>query len=63
MGCPSMDRRKGVRCVACVCVAAWQVHIIPDLLSAKTRELFLKNKAAELDREMGLIRTQVQCRV
>ena len=24
----------------------------------KTRELFLKNKAAELDREMGLIRTQ-----
>ncbi|KAK6132095.1 hypothetical protein DH2020_034161 [Rehmannia glutinosa] len=34
------------------------VHIIPDLLSVKTRELFLKNKAAELDREMGLIRTQ-----
>lgn len=34
------------------------VHIIPDLLSVKSRELFLKNKAAELDREMGLIRTQ-----
>ncbi len=34
------------------------VHIIPDLLSVKTRELFLKNNAAELDREMGLIRTQ-----
>ncbi|XP_042467663.1 probable ethylene response sensor 1 [Zingiber officinale] len=34
------------------------VHIIPDLLSVKTRELFLKNKAEELDREMGLIRTQ-----
>jgi ethylene receptor len=34
------------------------VHIIPDLLSVKTRELFLKNKAAELDREMGLIRKQ-----
>ena len=31
---------------------------IPDLLSVKTRELFLKNNAAELDREMGLIRTQ-----
>ncbi|URD81081.1 hypothetical protein MUK42_02285, partial [Musa troglodytarum] len=27
-------------------------------LSVKTRELFLKNKAEELDREMGLIRTQ-----
>ncbi|XP_076897655.1 ethylene receptor 1-like [Bidens hawaiensis] len=34
------------------------VHIIPDLLSVKTREHFLKNKAAELDREMGIIRTQ-----
>lgn len=34
------------------------MHIIPDLLSSKTRELFLKNKAAELDREMGLIRSQ-----
>ncbi|PKA45618.1 Ethylene receptor [Apostasia shenzhenica] len=34
------------------------VHIIPDLLSVKTRELFLRNKAEELDREMGLIRTQ-----
>jgi len=31
---------------------------LPDLLSSKTRELFLKNKAAELDREMGLIRSQ-----
>ncbi|KAH9292405.1 hypothetical protein KI387_042395 [Taxus chinensis] len=34
------------------------VHIIPDLLSVKTRELYLKNKAAELDREMGAMRTQ-----
>jgi ethylene receptor len=34
------------------------VHIIPDLLSLKTREVFLKNNAGELDREMGLIRTQ-----
>ncbi|KAF6155108.1 hypothetical protein GIB67_035855 [Kingdonia uniflora] len=33
------------------------VHIIPELLSVKTRELFLKNKAVEPDREMGIIRT------
>ncbi|KAF6169067.1 hypothetical protein GIB67_038564 [Kingdonia uniflora] len=32
------------------------VHIIPELLSVKTRELFLKNKASEPDREMGIIR-------
>jgi ethylene receptor len=31
------------------------VHIIPDLLSIKTREVFLKNKAEELDKEMGKI--------
>lgn len=43
--------------VSCV-TALMLVHIIPDLLSVKTRELFLKNKADELDREMGLIRTQ-----
>ncbi|KAK8579330.1 hypothetical protein V6N12_069656 [Hibiscus sabdariffa] len=43
--------------VSCV-TALMLVHIIPELLSVKTRELFLKNKAAELDREMGLIRTQ-----
>jgi ethylene receptor len=34
------------------------VHIIPDLLSVKLRERFLKAKAEELDREMGIIRTQ-----
>lgn len=45
--------------VSCA-TALMLIHIIPDLLSAKTRELFLKNKAAELDREMGLIRTQEQ---
>ncbi|KAF6168446.1 hypothetical protein GIB67_004998, partial [Kingdonia uniflora] len=33
------------------------VHIIPELLSAKARELFLKIKAAEPDREMGIIRS------
>nr|GFC44529.1 ethylene receptor 1 [Tanacetum cinerariifolium] len=40
--------------VSCA-TALMLVHIIPDLLSVKTRELFLKNKAAELDREMGII--------
>eukprot|EP00268_Persea_americana_P020508 TRINITY_DN2067_c1_g3_i2.p1 TRINITY_DN2067_c1_g3~~TRINITY_DN2067_c1_g3_i2.p1 ORF type:complete len:590 (-),score=95.50 TRINITY_DN2067_c1_g3_i2:392-2161(-) len=43
--------------VSCA-TALMLVHIIPDLLSVKTRELFLKNKAEALDREMGLIRTQ-----
>ncbi|KAF7044247.1 hypothetical protein CFC21_053502 [Triticum aestivum] len=43
--------------VSCA-TALMLVHIIPDLLSVKTRELFLKNKAEELDWEMGLIRTQ-----
>lgn len=48
-----------VACAAVSCVTALMlVHIIPDLLSVKTRELFLKNKAEELDREMGLILTQ-----
>ncbi|KAF8387761.1 hypothetical protein HHK36_026416 [Tetracentron sinense] len=43
--------------VSCA-TALMLVHIIPDLLSVKTRELFLKNKAEELDREMVLIRIQ-----
>ncbi|XP_052206498.1 probable ethylene response sensor 1 [Diospyros lotus] len=43
--------------VSCA-TALMLVHIIPDLLSVKTRELFLKNKAEELDREMGLIMSQ-----
>lgn len=43
--------------VSCI-TALMLVHIIPDLLSVKTRELFLKNRAEELDREMGLILTQ-----
>ncbi|KAF6158746.1 hypothetical protein GIB67_040260 [Kingdonia uniflora] len=42
--------------VSCA-TALMLVHIIPELLSMKTRELFLKNKAAEPDREMGIIRT------
>jgi len=47
--------------VSCA-TALMLVHIIPDLLSVKTRELFLKNKAEELDREMGIIRTQEETR-
>ncbi|KAF6167376.1 hypothetical protein GIB67_020682 [Kingdonia uniflora] len=38
------------------------VHIIPELLSVKKRELFLKNKAAKPDREMGIIRTHEEKR-
>lgn len=34
------------------------IYVIPELLSLKVRELFLRTKAAELDREMGIIRTQ-----
>ncbi|KAG9159906.1 hypothetical protein Leryth_005666 [Lithospermum erythrorhizon] len=41
----------GVSCIT----ALMLVHIIPDLLSVKTRALRLKNKAEELDRERGLI--------
>lgn len=40
--------------VSCI-TALMLVHIIPDLLSVKTRELFLKTRAEELDKEMGLI--------
>lgn len=48
-----------VSCAIVSCATALMlVHIIPDLLSVKTRELLLKNKAEELDREMGLILTQ-----
>lgn len=48
-----------IACAIVSCATALMlVHIIPDLLSVKTRELLLKNKAEELDREMGLILTQ-----
>ncbi|KAK4342174.1 hypothetical protein RND71_037990 [Anisodus tanguticus] len=53
-----MTTTKVFTAVVSCTTALMLVHIIPDLLSVKTRELFLKNKAAELDREMGLIRTQ-----
>ncbi|KAK7859128.1 ethylene receptor [Quercus suber] len=53
-----MTTAKVLTAVVSCATALMLVHIIPDLLSVKTREMFLKNKAAELDREMGLIRTQ-----
>lgn len=53
-----MTTAKVLTALVSCATALMLVHIIPDLLSVKTRELFLKNKAAELDREMGLIRTQ-----
>ncbi|CAI9784313.1 unnamed protein product [Fraxinus pennsylvanica] len=53
-----MTTAKIMTAVVSCATALMLVHIIPDLLSVKTRELFLKNKAAALDREMGLIRTQ-----
>ncbi|KAI4328646.1 hypothetical protein L6164_020982 [Bauhinia variegata] len=53
-----MTTAKVFTAVVSCATALMLVHIIPDLLSVKTRELFLKNKAAELDREMGRIRTQ-----
>lgn len=53
-----MTVSKVLTAVVSCATALMLVHIIPDLLSVKTRELFLKNKAAELDREMGMIRTQ-----
>lgn len=53
-----MTVAKILTAVVSCATALMLVHIIPDLLSVKTRELFLKNKAEELDREMGLIRTQ-----
>ncbi|KAF6172131.1 hypothetical protein GIB67_029549 [Kingdonia uniflora] len=47
--------------VSCA-TALMLLHIIPELLSVKMRELFLKNKAAEPDRETGIIRTQEETR-
>ncbi|KAF4381296.1 hypothetical protein F8388_016252 [Cannabis sativa] len=48
-----------ISCAIVSCATALMlVHIIPDLLSVKRREQFLKDKAEELDREMGLILTQ-----
>ncbi|KAL2472748.1 Ethylene receptor 1 [Forsythia ovata] len=53
-----MTTAKILTAVVSCATALMLVHIIPDLLSVKKRELYLKKKAAQLDREMGLIRTQ-----
>ncbi|CAN4103050.1 unnamed protein product [Withania somnifera] len=53
-----MTTAKVFTAVVSCATALMLVHIIPDLLSVKTRELFLKNRGAELDSEIGLIRTQ-----
>lgn len=46
-------------CAIVSCATALMlVHIIPDLLSVRTRETFLKHRAEELDKEIGLILTQ-----
>nr|AAL66197.1 putative ethylene receptor [Pyrus communis] len=48
-----------VSCAVVSCrTALMLVHIIPDLLSVKKRELSLKSRAEELDKEMGLMLTQ-----
>lgn len=53
-----MTVAKVTTAVVSCATALTLIHIIPDLLGVKTRELFLKKKADELDREMGLVRTQ-----
>ncbi|EFJ32375.1 ethylene response two-component response regulator [Selaginella moellendorffii] len=55
-----MTVAKALTAVVSCGTALKLVQIIPDLLSVKTRELFLKNKADELDREMGLMRTEAE---
>ncbi|KAL3684306.1 hypothetical protein R1sor_002328 [Riccia sorocarpa] len=49
---------KVLTAVVSCATAITLVHIIPELLHVKVRELFLKHKAAELDREMDIIKTQ-----
>ncbi|XP_004289249.1 PREDICTED: ethylene receptor-like [Fragaria vesca subsp. vesca] len=46
-----MTTAKVITAVVSCATALMLVHIIPDLLSVKTIELLLKNKAAELDIE------------
>lgn len=49
---------KALTALVSCATAVTLVHIIPELLHVKVRELFLKHKAAELDREMDVIKTQ-----
>ncbi|KAJ4976094.1 hypothetical protein NE237_001200 [Protea cynaroides] len=49
-----MTMAKVLTAVVSCATALMLVHIIPNLLGVKTKELLLKNKAAELDHEGGL---------
>lgn len=49
---------KVLTAVVSCATAVLLVHVIPALLNIKVRELFLQHKAAQLDREMGVIRRQ-----
>ncbi|KAK4776389.1 hypothetical protein SAY86_005077 [Trapa natans] len=52
-----------ISCAIVSCATALMLaHIIPGLLSVKNRELFLKKRAEEHDREIGLILTQEETR-
>ncbi|XP_028785999.1 probable ethylene response sensor 1 [Neltuma alba] len=53
-----MAMAKALCAIISCATALMLVHIIPDLMSVKTRERLLKIRAEELDREMGLILTQ-----
>ncbi|XP_020224435.1 ethylene receptor [Cajanus cajan] len=53
-----MTATKILTSVVSCATALMLVHIIPDLLSAKTIELTLKKMVKELDTEMSVIRTQ-----
>lgn len=54
-----MTVAKGLTAIVSCATAVMLVHIIPDLLSVKVREMFLRNKAGELDRELGMMKTAV----
>jgi ethylene receptor len=49
---------KALTAVVSCATAITLVQLIPELLHVKVRELFLKHKAAKLDREMDIIKTQ-----
>ncbi|KAJ4975227.1 hypothetical protein NE237_000333 [Protea cynaroides] len=53
-----MTMAKVLTAVVSCATALMLVHIIPNLLGMKTKELLLKNKAAELNHEGGPIYTQ-----
>ncbi|XP_078435296.1 putative ethylene response sensor 1 [Wolffia australiana] len=53
-----MTAAKVSTAVISCATALMLVHVIPDLLSAKMREFFLKMRAEELDRVMGIMRKE-----